>query len=84
MSYCRFQRAVQTSIYIPRPDIQCGCVEADLCLAMQKWGLKLEARLESWEAFAAKLVIPTEMLSQAHGMLINCGPIFLFPVSGRM
>lgn len=61
-----FQRAVKTSIYIPRLDIQRGCVEADLCLAMQMWGLKLQARLESREALAAKLVIPREMLLQAH------------------
>lgn len=60
-----FQRAVKTSIYIPRLDIQRGCVEADLCLAMQMWGLKLQARLESREALAAKLVIPREMLLQA-------------------
>lgn len=61
-----FQRAVKTSIYIPWLDIQCGCVEADLCLAMQMWGLKLQARLESREALAAKLVIPGEMLLHAH------------------
>lgn len=61
-----FQRAVKTSIYIPWADIQRGCVEADLCLAMQMWGLKLQARLESGEALAAKLVIPRETHSQAH------------------
>lgn len=61
-----FQRAVKTSIYIPRVDIQCRCVEADLCLAMQMWGLKLQARLESGEALAAKLVNPWEMHSQAY------------------
>lgn len=48
------QHAVKTSIYIPRVDIQHKCVEADLCLAMQMWGLKLEARLESGEVISAK------------------------------
>lgn len=62
----RFQCAVKTSIYIPRVDIQCGCEEADLCLAMQMWGLKLQARLQSGEAFAAKLVIPREMHLRAN------------------
>lgn len=56
-----FQCAVKTSIYIPRVDIQCGCEEADLCLAMQMWGLKLQARLQSEDTFAAKLVILREM-----------------------
>lgn len=57
----RFQRAVKTSIYIPPVNIQGGSVGADLCLAMQMWGLKLEARLESGEVLAAKLVIPRAM-----------------------
>lgn len=61
-----FQHAVKTSIYIPRLDIQCGCVEADLCLAMQMWGLKLKARLGSRAVLAAKLVISRKMLLQAH------------------
>lgn len=56
-----FGSAVKTSIYIPRVDIQRGCVEADLCLAMQMRGLKLQAGLERGEALAAKLVIPREM-----------------------
>lgn len=84
-----FQCAVKTSIYIPRLDIQRGCVEADLCLAMQMWGLKLQARLESREALAAKLVIPREMLLQAHVCThthkqLSLRPNFLLLVSDRI
>lgn len=49
--------------------------EADLCLAMQMWGLKLQARLESVKALAAKLVIPREMHSQACVCVCVCGPV---------
>lgn len=84
-----FRHAVKTSIYIPRLNIQCGCVEADLCLAMQMWGLKLQARLESREAHAAKLVIPREMLLQAYVCTrthkqLKLKPNFLLLVSDRI
>lgn len=46
--------------------VRMWCVEADLCLAMQMWGLKLQARLESGEALAAKLVISRETHRRAH------------------
>lgn len=84
-----FQHAVKTSIYIPRLDIQCGCVEADLCLAMQMWGLKLKARLGSRAVLAAKLVISRKMLLQAHMCLhtkkqLQIRPNFLFLASDRI
>lgn len=62
--------------FIPQVDIQCGCEEADLCLAMQMWGLKLQARMQSRKEFAAKLVTPREMFASKHLQMLKLRPIF--------
>lgn len=58
-----FQVAVKTGIYIPQPHTRRARAEADLCLAMQMWGLKTPGQAgEQRGALAAKLVTSRETL----------------------
>lgn len=54
----RFQRAVKTSIYIPRVDIQCGGWSM---FSYANMGIKTWGQAGNGEALTAKLGIPSKM-----------------------